>query len=41
MSAGEVARLNVPTATPLVYEFGPDLRPLGPGHALGTGIPGE
>jgi 2,3-bisphosphoglycerate-dependent phosphoglycerate mutase len=41
MSAGEVARLNVPTATPLVYEFGPDLRPLGPGHALGTDIPGE
>ncbi len=40
LSAGEVARLNVPTASPLCYEFGADLRPLGPGRALGTGAPG-
>jgi len=29
MSGQEVARLEVPTATPLAYELGPDLRPAG------------
>ncbi len=41
MSDEEVTRLNVPTATPLAYEFSPGLRPHGHGHALGPDVPGE
>jgi 2,3-bisphosphoglycerate-dependent phosphoglycerate mutase len=35
MADEEVTGLNVPTATPLVYAFGADLRPLGRAQALG------
>ncbi len=42
ISDEDVTRLNVPTATPLAYELGADLRPRGHGHALGVGlIPGR
>ena len=40
MSDEQVTGLNVPTATPLAYELGPDFRPHGHDHALGTDVRG-
>jgi 2,3-bisphosphoglycerate-dependent phosphoglycerate mutase len=35
LNAEDVTELNVPTGTPLLYELGPDLRPLKPVGVLG------